>query len=184
MLALVVAAGILVATGAFERRNDLVVTVPPGVEVDCRNLVFAFGSATAQRVTDFAGNRTWEVVAGGVVRNPHDEALIPRTGDFGNFALRDPRSRLVVNPQYVSLGDSLARLYVPPGDTTMAVAVTFELPDSFEPGATVDLGLVPMEYTDNVILGLGGGRPDWNVDSNAAASVVPLPLTRLPDREG
>lgn len=183
VLALVVAAGILVATGAFERRTDLVLSVAPGVEVDCRNLVFVFRGATAQRVTDFAGNQTWEVVTSGTVRNPNDEALAPLTGDYGNFALRDPRSRLVVNPEYVTVGDSLARLYVPPGDTTMAVGVTFELPDTFEPGDTIDLGLVPMEYTDNAILGLGGD-PVWNVDSNAPASVVALPLTRLPDREG
>jgi len=184
VLAVVVAAGILVATGAFERRTDALKTAQPGTEVDCRNLVFAFRSATAQRVTDFVGKQTWEVVTSGAVRNPHDEALTPLTGDYGNFALRDPRSRLVVNPQYVTVGDSLARLYVPPGGTDLAVAVTFELPDTFEPGDTIDLGLVPMEYTDNAILGLGGGQAEWNVDSHAPATVVPLPLTRLPDREG
>jgi hypothetical protein len=183
LVAVLAVVALALGTGAFERRTDRLVPRPAGSLVDCGNLVLAFTSATAQKVTDSTGSASWTVVANGSVRNRHDEALAPITGERGNIAARDPLSGRTFTPKYFSMGASWSRLFVPPGDSAFDLTATFEFPADFRPGPDLELGLFRMEYTDNVVLGLGGGVKEWNVDSTAQVSLLDLPLSRLPDLE-
>ena len=182
LAALAVAVLALFGAGGFERRTDQLVPAALGAEVDSHNLVFTFTSGTLQSVTDFSGDQDWRIVLAGTVRNPNDEALAPITGAYGNFIVHDPVSRLTAEPEGVQIGDSDHRGLVPPGDTTFDLRVTFTLPEQYRPAAGIELGVFPMEYTDNVILGLGGGSRTWNVDSHAPAALLQVPLERLPDQ--
>lgn len=182
--AAVLVVALVVALGGFDKRTDQLVPTSPGVEIDSHNLVFTLTSATLQSVADFSGKREWRVVAAATVRNPNDETLYPLLGPTGNFVLHDPASKRTAEPESVRLGDSDQRSLVPPGDTPMAMEVSFDLPAEYQPQASIEVGVFPMEYTDSVILGLGGGELAWNLDSYASAALVTLPLTRLPDAEG
>ncbi len=183
-LAAVALVALVVGLGGFDKRTDRLVPTSPGAEIDSHNLVFTFTGATVQSVADFSGKRQWRLVAAGTVRNRNEETLYPRLGPTGNLAVHDPASGRTAEPESVRIGDSDQRSLVPPGDTPMALAVTFELPAEYEPQASIELGVFPMEYTDPVILGLGGGEKEWNIDSYAPAALVVLPFTRLPDAEG
>lgn len=182
-LAALLVVALVVGLGGFARRTDGLVPAALGEEIDSHNLVFTFMSATLQSVADFSGKREWRVVAVGTVRNPNDETLYPILGPTGNFVIHDRASTRTADPESVRIGDSDQRSLVPPGNTAMALQVTFELAAEYVPQPSIELGVAPMEYTDPVILGLGGGEREWNVDSYAPMALVVLPLTRLPDAE-
>ncbi len=143
---------LLVGLGGFDRRTDQLLPTSPGAEIDSHNLVFTFTSATLQSVADFSGEREWRVVAFGTVRNPNDETLYPILGPTGNFVVHDRSSRRTADPESVRIGDSDQRSLVPPGNTAMALEVTFELAAEYVPQSSIELGVAPMEYTPD------GGR--------------------------
>lgn len=184
----VVTAVAVVVAGGFDRRTAPTLPVPAGTELDAGNLVFRLDSATAQLRTEAIGD-PWQVVVSGSIRNPHQESLAPLSGDYGNVVGIDRASdQFVVDPRY-GLGavDPAApwlnrREVVPPVDRWLDLQVTFSFADGFEPGDTFEVGLVPMEFTANTILGLSD-EPAWNPDSFARPWTVTVPLTRLPDTD-
>jgi len=178
-----VAAAILVAgvyaAGGFNQRSDWEVR-GPGEEMDAGNLVFTAVSATAQRGDAAAGGR-WTVLVTGTVRNPQDSSLAPILGDRGNLFARDHSGGTVSTLASARLGDDDARTEVPPDNRPLAMVAQFRF-ETFEPGTTLDVAVARMEFTDNSVLGLGGGAKEWNVDSAALLQMVSVPLTVLPPK--
>ncbi|MEE9965396.1 MAG: hypothetical protein K4304_09955 [Propionicimonas sp.] len=180
---LVLSVVLVVAAGGFSRRSDLTVPAALGQELDCRDLVFTFERATAQHVVSSYAAPYWEVVVLGTVRNPHDESLTPISGDYGHFSFRDPRTREIFGwDGQRLLDDDPNRTYVPPGNSVLNLSLISQFPEHYRPGTELDMGVNRMEYTDNVVFGLGGGRKNWNIDSASSSWVVNLPVTVLPER--
>lgn len=184
-LAAVAVLAVVAALGGFQRRQVAAVSVEPGTEIDARNLVFSFDSATAQYLTE-ATDQPWRVVVSGSVRNPHDETLYPMSGDYGNLVGIDPKASPVATGAWqprLGPADPEAsfnnRQMVPPDNQPMTLEAVFRF-DEFTPGDSFEVRVVPMEYTANLVLGLSD-RPHWNVDSFALPTAVVVPLTQLPD---
>lgn len=184
-LLLVLVLTTVAALGGFERRTDRLTVMAPGSELDTRDLVYTFADATVQRQQSFGGVWEWEVVARGTVRNPHDEPLSPRTGDFGSLVVRGVPGPESATIEQVGVGgpldddfDSL-RSDVRPGGATLPLEVSFVLPDPYRPSDRIALAAFVMEHTDNYVLGLGGGERTWNKTDDAF--VVYLPLLLLPE---
>lgn len=185
ILAAAVVVGLIAVLGGLQRREVVAVGVPPGTEIDARNLVFRLDSATVQYLTETTGD-PWKVVVSGSVRNPQDETLAPITGRYGNLvAVQEGADPGATGDFYARLGPDNPELYttarrlVPPTGQWMTLTATYrfaEFPDT----GTIEVRVVPMEFTANTILGLND-TPVWNVDSGALPSSVSLPLTRLPD---
>lgn len=180
-LAVLLVIGLVVGLGGLGRRTDRLVPVALGAEVDSHNLVFTITGATLHAEPTTSGPTTWKVEVAGLVRNPNDEALAPRQGANGNFVLHDPASGITAEPDSVTLGESTRRYLVPPGGTTLKMTIDFTLPADYAPQAGIELAIAPMEHTANAVLGLNNSELVWNIDSYAPLSLVPLPLTRLPD---
>lgn len=152
----------------------------PGQELDCRNLVFSFSRATARPVTSSYSGKSWEIVVYGTVRNPNDEALQPLSGDTGNFAFKDPRGgEIALWDGRLEIDGDANRQFVPPGNMTMDLALTIRFSDAYVAGPELLMAVSHMEYTDNVVLGLGGGSKRWNIDSAAPTWMLTLPVTTL-----
>jgi len=181
-LALLVIIGLVISLGGLAKRTDKLTPTDLGTEIDSHNLVFTITSGTLQKVANFGGGIEWEVEAAGSVRNPHDEALYPILGPLGNFVVHDRASGLTAYPESVMIGDSRNRQLIPPGNTSLPLTIAFTLPGEYVPQAGIELGIAQMEYTDNAVLGIGGGQRAWNVDSYAPLSLVQVPLTPLPDK--
>lgn len=184
-LAAVLVVGLVALLGGFQRRQTVAVVVPAGTEIDARNLVFRFDSATLQYLTETSGSR-WKVVVSGSVRNPQEETLAPITGNYGNLVvIEDQAEPRATGDYYARLGPdnpdlyTTARRMVPPTDQWMTLTATFRF-DEFPEADTIELRVVPMEFTANTVLGLSD-TPNWNVDSYALPSSIFLPLTRIPD---
>lgn len=185
-LAVVLVVGLVAALGGFDRRQVRWLTAEPGAEVDAGNLVFALESATVQFLAK-ATDQPWEVVVSGTVRNPHDRTLRPLTGPYGNLAGIDrAASPVVVAEEWTpGLGPSSPdtsynrRQVVPPDDRPVRFTATFRFAEVASTD-TFEVGVTPMEYTANTILGLNDEK-QWNPDSFALPTSVTVPLTRLPD---
>lgn len=183
LLALVL--GTVAALGGFERRSDRFTVMAPGSELDARDLVYTFTDATVQRQQSYDGVWEWEVVARGTVRNPNDEPLSPRTGDFGSMVVKGVPGQETTVIESVSVGGSLEddfehrRSAVRPGGATLPIEISFVLPDAYRPSDRIALAAFVMEYTDNYVLGLGGGERTWNKTDDAL--LVYLPLLLLPE---
>ncbi|MFT3862210.1 hypothetical protein [Micropruina sp.] len=177
--------GLVALLGGFQRRQAEAVSVPAGTEIDARNLVFRLDSATLQYLAK-TSSEPWEVVVSGSVRNPQNETLAPITGSYGNLVAiveqAEPRATgdftARLGPENPDLFSSDRRV-VPPNDQWMTFTATFRF-DEFPETDTLDVRVVPMEFTANTVLGLSD-TPRWNVDSYALPSSVMLPLTRIPD---
>jgi hypothetical protein len=165
--------------GGFGQRSDWVVRAA-GENMDAGNLVFTAVSATAQRDETVAA-RPWTVLVTGTVRNPHEETLAPMLGEQGNMFARDHRGGTVETLASVQLGGVYSRTEVPPDGRPIDLVAEFRF-DQFEPGTTLDVAVSRMEFTDNSVLGLGGGEKEWNTDSNALLQMVTVPLTVLPPK--
>lgn len=179
---LVALVGVVFAAGGFGQRSDWLVR-SPGEEIDAVNLVFTVTSATAQRDDTALGGGRWRVLVSGTVRNPQDSTLQPETGEYGNLFARDHRGGTVATLATVELGGASSRTEVPPDDSPMAMVARFDF-DRFDPAASLDVAVATMEFTDNGVLGLGGGQKVWNTDSNALLQLVSVPLTVLPPKTG
>ena len=180
-LALLLIIGLVLGLGGFDKRTDNLTAADLGAEIDSHNLVFTIASATLQKVSTFGDENEWKIEATGTVRNPNDDALHPILGSTGNFVVHDRASGLTADPDSVLIGDSRNRQLVPPGNATMPMTVAFTLPEEYVPQEGIELAIAEMEFTDNAVLGLGGGQKAWNVDSYAPLSLLKVPLTRLPD---
>ncbi|MGV8907501.1 MAG: hypothetical protein ACOH1Y_00820 [Propionicimonas sp.] len=181
-LAVAVIISLVVGLGGFAKRTDNLTPVELGTEIDSHNLVFTISGATLQKVANFGGGNEWSVEASGSVRNPNDEALYPILGPTGNFVVHDRASGLTADANSALVGDSRNRELVPPGNTSLPLTISFTLPEEYVPQEGIELAIAQMEYTDNVVLGLGGGQKAWNVDSYAPLSLLQVPLTRLADK--
>lgn len=187
-LVVVVVVGLVAALGGFDRRQVRWLIAQPGAEVDAGNLVFTLDSATLQFLTA-ATDQPWRVVVAGTVRNPHGRTLAPRTGAYGNLAGIDrAASPVSVAEEWTAgLGPSSPdtsynrRQVVPPDNRPMRFTATFRFAD-IAATDTFEIGVTPMEYTANTILGLSDDK-QWNPDSYALPTSVTVPLTRLPDAE-
>lgn len=181
LAAVVVAVALIIGLGGFSERTDLKVPAAPGQELDSRDLVFSFSRATAQQLTSSASDSSWEIVVYGTVRNPNDEALQPISGDNGHFAFKDPRGgEIALWDGRLAIDGDPNRQYVPPGNTTMDLALTVRFTDAYVAGPELLMAVSRMEYTDNVVLGLGGGAKRWNIDSASPIWMLTLPVTTLP----
>ena len=177
--------GLIAVLGGFERRSVTAISVPPGTEIDARNLVFRLDSATVQFLTK-TSDKPWKVVVSGSIRNPNDETLAPITGSYGNLiALADRAVPDVTGDYYPRFGplnpelSSPGRRVVPPTDHWWPLTVTYGFQE-FPEADTFEVVVVPMEFTANAVLGLND-TPNWNVDSYELPTSVVLPLTRIPD---
>lgn len=191
LVTVVVVAAVLATVaglGGFERRAVRSIPLPAGTDIDAGNLVFRLDTATVQYLTEATGD-PWRVVVSGAVRNPNDESLAPLSGNYGNMVGIDrPSDQFVVDPDY-GLGPvpaepawSGTRRVVPPVDRWMEFRATFRFTADFLPADGFEVGLVPMEFTANAILGLNDA-PQWNPDSFSQPWTVTVPLTRIPDAD-
>lgn len=178
----------IAAAGGFERRTVRTVAVPAGTELDAGNLVFRLDSATVQYRSETTGD-PWQVVVIGSVRNPNDESLAPLSGGYGNLVGIDRGSDQYIEDAIFGLGVTdpdqpwaNRRQVVPPVDEWMELRAAFTFEMTYHPGDTFEIGVVPMEFTANSILGLSD-EPSWNPDSFAQPWSVTVPLTRLPDTD-
>ncbi|MVA74924.1 hypothetical protein GC722_02610 [Auraticoccus sp. F435] len=185
VLVLALLLGLVAALGGFERRTDRLTVMAPGAELDCHQLVYTFDSATVRRTQGVDGVWEHQLTVSGTVRNPTDEPQAPRYGEFGSLVVRGVPGPLTATIEAVALGSSFEELsvntrdFVAPGAPALPLEVRFTLPDDYEPSDVVLLGAFEMEYTDNYVLGLGGGQRSWNKTDDAYA--VYLPLTVLPE---
>lgn len=184
--AAIVAAGaglaVVTALGGFGFRDDTAVLLSPGEVFDAGNLLVTTRSAATFRELAWDESATWVVLVDLQVSNPHDEASAPLSGEDGNFhlVLRDGTS---LSPAIGgTIAGSSARPYILPGMLATDLQLRFELPAGMEPGTKVALAISPMEFTDNYIMGLGGGEQRWNLDSGAAVGAVVLEPKVLADR--
>lgn len=181
---LVLAGWLLVGVGAFEARADGVVQRDPGQEIDAGNLVFTLDRATLQQVLHSFTDPEWELLVTGTVRNPHDRTLEPIRGDYGNlFATFDRSTLIPIHGTWpFAIDGSTARPFVLPDDRPVAFTVRFEVGEEFTPPDDLSLivAVLPMEFTDNRVYGLGGGTPQWNRDSSAPIFAVDLDAQVLP----
>ncbi len=185
-VAVALVVGLVAALGGFDRRQVRWLTAEPGAEVDAGNLVFTLESATVQFLAK-ATDQPWKVVVSGTVRNPHDRTERPRTGPYGNLAGIDrTTSPAVVAEEWTpGLGPTSPdtsynrRQVVPPDNRPMPFTATFRFAEPLS-ADTFEVGVTPMEFTANAILGLNDEK-QWNPDSFALPTSVTVPLTRLPD---
>jgi hypothetical protein len=185
LLALLVVVAVVMGLGGFNKRSDIFIPSDVGQEIDCGNLVFTFSGATAQHVVGGYGPSYWEVVAQGAVRNPQQEAVAPLLGDYGQFVFKEADSDQVAVPSWgmALIGGDRSRIYVVPGDPATTIAISAKMDDSFSPDSDIIFGVGDAEYTDNVVLGLGGGKKNWNKDSLAPIYLLHLRLSVLPERQ-
>lgn len=181
-LVLLVILGLVIGLGGLARRTDKLTPTDLGTEIDSHNLVFTITGATLQKIENYGGGYEWRVDAAGSVRNPNETALYPILGPTGNFVVRDRASGLTAYADSVTIGDSRNREVVPPGNASLTLTVTFTLPEEYLTQPDIELAIAPMEYTDNAVLGIGGGQKEWNVDSYTPFSLLQVPLTRLSDK--
>lgn len=171
--------------GAFEARADGLIQREPGQEIDAGNLVFTLDHATLQQVLAPYSDPEWELLVTGTVRNPHDRTLGPvRDVDRGNFFATFDRTTLLpihdISP--FAIGGSTSRPFVLPDDRPVEFGVRFDAGDDFTPPEDLELivGVLPMEFTDNLAYGLGRGTPAWNRDSSAPFFAVRIDVELLP----
>ncbi|MGC3955790.1 MAG: hypothetical protein QM804_16325 [Propionicimonas sp.] len=184
-LAVAVVVGLVAAFGGFGPRKVASLTAQPGTEIDAHNLVFRLDSATVQYIR---GNtsKPWRLVVSGSVRNPTEETLYPKTGSLGNLIA------IAEGAQPVRTGNFSAKIgpadpertfnprwVIPPNNAWMSLTASYEF-EKFWGVDSVQIAVVPMEFTANVILGLSD-VPEWNVASYELPTSVYLPVTRLPD---
>ena len=181
---LALAGWLVVGLGAFEPRADGVLQREPGQEVDAGNLVFILDHATLQQVLRSYADPEWELLVTGTVRNPHDQTLEPIRGEYGNFfATFDRATMIPIHDTWpFAIGGSTARPFVLPDDQPVAFTASFEAGENFAPPDDLSLivAVLPMEFTDNRVYGLGGGTPVWNRDSSAPIFAVDLQVELLP----
>lgn len=146
--------------------------VEPGTEMDAHDLVYTLDHATAR--LDASG---WTVQVYGTVSNPNLESLAPEIGTYGSLALRFRKGTDVANLQSFELGDGYSRRYISPGDQVGLIG-TFSLPAELTPGDTVEVTVIPREFTNTSILELTD-QAVWNTDSHAEILATRLPLAVL-----
>lgn len=179
LLVLALVAGVVVGLGGLQKRQDLLTTMAPGVELDCVQMIYTFDSATAQPVERHDGTRGWDVVVSGTVRNPHDEPFVPKLGEVGSYVARALPAGQVVVPSSSQVGPALdQRSTVPPGNVPFDLELTFELDDTYQPTDWFQVATFLMEFTDNSVLGLNDERV-WNKTDRAWT--VYVPVTQLPE---
>jgi hypothetical protein len=173
---------VMLGAGGFTTRTDRFVPAAAGAELDCRYLVFTFSQATVKHVIS-GSDQHWVVTAVGTVLNPNDEALSPIGGDYGQFVFRDDASGQTAVPSVVpgTLGGDARRSDVVPGAAPISIEVQAEFDNIYAPGATVTFAVAKAEYTENIVLGLGGGDKQWNKDSFEPLYLLNLPLAQLPE---
>lgn len=181
-------AGWLLGVGGLAERGDGLVEVQAGAEIDAGNLVFTVDRATVQQLTSTWSEPTWQLVVTGTVRNPHQTTLEPVAGSVGNFLVGfgDDAILTPARSRPFEIAGSAQRPFVLPDDRAVELTVRFEPEADFAPAKhpKVAVGVVPMEFTDNLLYGLGFGQARWNKDSAAPIEVVILPLEVLPPTRG
>lgn len=183
-MVLALAGWLVFGLGAFEARADGIVEREPGQEIDAGNLVFTLDHATLQQVLASYADPEWELLVTGTVRNPHDRTLEPMRGDQGNFFATFDRTTLL--PTHgtwpFAVGGSTQRPFVLPDDRPVAFSVRFEVGEEFTPPDDLSLvvAVLPMEFTDNRVYGLGSGTPVWNRDSAAPFYALGIDVELLP----
>lgn len=181
---LALAGWLALGSGALAPRTDSVLLRQPGEELDAGNLVFTLDHATLQQVLASYADPEWELLVTGTVRNPHDRTLEPLRGDTGNlFATFDRATLIPVHRIWpFAIGGSTSRPYVLPDNRPVEFTVRFEVADDFTPpdDRSLIVAVLPMEFTDNRVYGLGHGTPVWNRDSAASFFAVDLDVELLP----
>lgn len=183
LLSLALIVGLTYLAGGFEQRTDLLKPVEPGALIVTGPYELTFTEATAQQQQDADGKVTgWEVVVTGRARTTADETMAPEIyGDDSVFALRDPGSDLVAEPDAVDIGDdpdsygSYSRRHLAPGLPPIGYRLTFDLPLEYRPGPTVRLGVFELVFEDTYLV---SDEKRW--DNSPYGFRIDLPLRVLP----
>ncbi len=183
---LVVAFALLIGltwlAGGFRQRTDLRTVVAPGTTVTSGPYEFTFTAGTVQRTKTYADAEVYRLVLSGTGRVTGDEAMSPDSLNW-MFIAKDPRSPAYEEPENDQFGAEDARgttggAFFTPGLPPIPYRLTFEFPaESFEPGATIQLGVWILEYRDTSLLQTGDLR--WAPSERLYR--YDLPLRRLAD---
>jgi hypothetical protein len=182
VVAFAVLIGLTWLAGGFRQRTDLRTVVAPGTTVTSGPYEFTFTAGTVQRTKTYADAEVYRLVLSGTGRVTGDEAMSPDSLNW-MFIAKDPRSPAYEEPENDQFGAEDARgttggAFFTPGLPPIPYRLTFEFPaESFEPGATIQLGVWILEYRDTSLLQTGDLR--WAPSERLYR--YDLPLRRLAD---
>ena len=137
------------AFGGFERRTDLLKTVPPGALITTGPYELRFTEATAQHKKDFDGSLYWEVVMIGEGRTTGNESISPNyMAGSGMFVSKDDVTQQVSEPHMARMGDGDGsdRHDFAPGLPLVPYSVIFKYADSYRPGPTIRFAVWDLVY--------------------------------------
>lgn len=182
VLAFALLIGLTWVAGGFEQRRDLRTVVAPGTTIATGPYEFAFTGGTVQKIKTYADAEVYRVVLAGTGRVTGDEAMSPDSLNW-MFIAKDPGSPAYEEPENDQFGAEDARGttgggFFTPGLPPIPYRLTFEFPaGSYEPGATIQLGVWILEYRDTSLLQTGDLR--WAPSDRLYR--YDLPLRRLAD---
>ena len=182
VLAFALLIGLTWVAGGFEQRTDLRTVVAPGTTVTSGPYELAFTGGTVQKIKTYADAEVYRVVLSGTGRVTGDEAMSPDSLNW-MFIAKDPGSPAYEEPENDQFGAEDARGttgggFFTPGLPPIPYRLTFEFPaETYEPGATIQLGVWILEYRDTSLLQTGDLR--WAPSDRLYR--YDLPLRRLAD---
>ncbi|MDR0847947.1 MAG: hypothetical protein LBN10_02700 [Propionibacteriaceae bacterium] len=175
-LAVLIVAALVAALGGFNRRVDREIVVAPGVDIDVHAAAIRINSATVEHhVSDILGE-SWTIKIMGEILNVSDRQI--KSTDLRDIVqfrytngegadMAAPTVSMNVCQSLTSCGYSVRRV-LPPTATFFPVRWQFLVYDGFtaheadgKPASQgVVVGIWPMEYRNNTILGLSS-EDEW-----------------------
>ena len=139
LLALVLLVVAVWAFGGFERRTDILKTMPPSTLFTTGPYEFRFTEATAQHWTDYDGAVYWKVVMVGEGRTTGKESITPSyMPNTGMFISKDDVTQQISQPELTRLGEEdFSRSHFTPGLPLIPYSVIFKYDDRYRPGPTI-----------------------------------------------
>lgn len=174
--ALVVLVAIVALLGGFRARTDLLTPVAVGSVITTGPYEVTIDKATVHHTTS---KNEWDVVASGTARTTGTTSIDPATGSSGFVYARDAVGSETQPSSQVTLGETDAVQHLDnltPGLPPVPWSVSFTFAQ--EPSGTVLVAVFDQEYTTPYLFSDElGWRP------TRAASIMTLPLEKLPDTE-
>jgi hypothetical protein len=139
LLVLVLLVAAVWAFGGFERRTDILKTMPPGTPFTTGPYEFRFTEATAQHWTDYDGAVYWKVVMVGEGRTTGKESISPSyMPNSGMFISKDDVTQQISQPELTRIGqEDFSRSNFTPGLPHIPFSVIFKYDDRYRPGPTI-----------------------------------------------
>ena len=177
-LALVLVVIAVWALGGFERRTDLLRTIPPGTLFTTGPYELQFTEATAQPKERYDGQRVWEISMIGVGRTTGDISIAPSLSGNGMFVSKDDVTGETPEPERLIFGDvedrSQRRSFAP-GLPPAPFRVVFEYPENYRPGPTIRFAVSELVYSNRYLV---GGEEEWH--NGTYSHHFYLPVRELP----